>query len=422
MNLAETLNLQCRCETLQRPLVVQSLGEQLAQTHPHLFSAAPVFISSTDAARVAEAVAALHRVAALPGWQEAATAGRDAAARVAHGPQGAFMGYDFHLGESGPRLIEINTNAGGAFLHAVALRAHEACCSPFDAMFDTPTTGRDELDDAFMAMFRAEWRSQRGDAPWRTVLIVDDDPAGQYLAPEFELARRLFERHGLRAAVADARELQWEGGRLWHPALPGEAVDLVYNRATDFDLLDPAHAALRAAYLSGAAVVTPHPHAHAVHADKRNLVTLGDEARLAAWGASEADLATIRAVVPRTRPVTPESADSLWAERRRLFFKPDAGYGSKGTYRGDKLTRRVWEEIAAGGYVAQEFVAPSERLVGVGGEDVRLKLDVRAYAYAGQVLVLAARVYAGQTTNFRTPGGGFAAVVVVPDGPGGCDC
>jgi hypothetical protein len=28
-------------------------------------------------------------------------------------PRGVFMGYDFHLTESGPKLIEINTNAGG---------------------------------------------------------------------------------------------------------------------------------------------------------------------------------------------------------------------------------------------------------------------------------------------------------------------
>ena len=41
---------------------------------------------------------------------------------------------------------------------------------------------------------------------------------------------------------------------------------------------------------------------------------------------------------------------------------------------------------------------------------VRLKLDVRCYAYDGRVLMLAARLYQGQTTNFRTPGGGFATV------------
>ena len=39
-----------------------------------------------------------------------------------------------------------------------------------------------------------------------------------------------------------------------------------------------------------------------------------------------------------------------------------------------------------------------------------LKADVRNYAYAGEVRLVAARLYQGQTTNFRTPGGGFAPV------------
>ena len=41
-----------------------------------------------------------------------------------------------------------------------------------------------------------------------------------------------------------------------------------------------------------------------------------------------------------------------------------------------------------------------------------LKLDVRLYTYRGAALLCAARVYQGQTTNFRTPGGGFAPVFV----------
>ena len=58
---------------------------------------------------------------------------------------------------------------------------------------------------------------------------------------------------------------------------------------------------------------------------------------------------------------------------------------------------------------------PSERLIEVDGVPTDLKFDIRAYAYAGQVQLLAARMYSGQTTNFRTPGGGFAPVIVVPD-------
>jgi hypothetical protein len=423
MNLAESLNLECVCSTLRPELLAREftalsgspgMAQQLASERPNLFSATPVFIGGDDFATLAHSVAALDRTAALPGYRAAVLQHAPPIALADHGPMGALMGYDFHLGSSGPRLIEINTNAGGAFLHAAAARAHSACCERMHGVLDVPVDMQ-HVDAAFIEMFRCEWRAQRGDAPLRTVTIVDDDPAQQFLAPEFELARRLFLAHGIEAVVADPRELRWSEDRLWHAALPsGHPVDLVYNRLTDFDLSQPHHAALREAYVSGATVVTPSPRAHALHADKRNLIALSDGERLAQWGVPEADRALLSRVVPKTQAVTAESADALWAERRHLFFKPAGGYGSKAAYRGDKLTRRVWSEIVEGGFVAQELVMPSERLVDVGGLPTRLKLDVRAYAYAGRILLLAARTYAGQTTNFRTPGGGFSPVIVLP--------
>jgi hypothetical protein len=54
--------------------------------------------------------------------------------------------------------------------------------------------------------------------------------------------------------------------------------------------------------------------------------------------------------------------------------------------------------------------------VAVDGERIELKADVRLYTYAGAVLLTAARLYQGQTTNMRTPGGGFAPVLALePD-------
>ena len=60
--------------------------------------------------------------------------------------------------------------------------------------------------------------------------------------------------------------------------------------------------------------------------------------------------------------------------------------------------------------MAQALVAPSERHLRVADEDVLLKMDLRNYVYAGEVQLLASRLYQGQTTNFRTRGGGFAPV------------
>jgi len=163
------------------------------------------------------------------------------------------------------------------------------------------------------------------------------------------------------------------------------------------------------AYLNKDVVVSPHPRAHAVYADKRNLSLLCDRNFLSTTGLDPSSVELLLAAVPTTIRVTRTNRDALWERRRQLFFKPAAGFGSKASYRGDKLTLRVWEQIGQGEYVAQEIVRPSERHVATASAP--LKVDLRCYAYHGAVLLYAARMYQGQTTNFRTPGGGFAPVL-----------
>jgi uncharacterized circularly permuted ATP-grasp superfamily protein len=137
-----------------------------------------------------------------------------------------------------------------------------------------------------------------------------------------------------------------------------------------------------------------------------------DQATLRAWGLTP-DLLADLCAIPRTVEVTPSNADQLWAERKNLFFKPASGHGGKAVYRGDKLTKSVWTEISKGGYVAQDFAAPSERVIEINGARQARKVDVRLYTYEGQILLTAARLYQGQVTNFRTPGGGFAPIFAI---------
>jgi hypothetical protein len=42
-----------------------------------------------------------------------------------------------------------------------------------------------------------------------------------------------------------------------------------------------------------------------------------------------------------------------------------------------------------------------------------LRVDIRSYVGGDETLLRAARLYRGQTTNFRTPGGGFAPVLTL---------
>lgn len=417
---AQALNRHCNCRSLDAEQLRQQLeGEpalmglaaEIAHTRPHLFSATAVFVAPNTLQAMANIVAAIELVVHQPAYRDEVLDRAPAIARVDHGPRGVFMGYDFHLCADGPQLIEINTNAGGALLNRALARAQHACCTQIEPHLQ-PTAKLDTLDKLWLQMFVDEWVMQRGSGRPGRIAIVDDDPTRQYLYPEFQLFQELFRSAGIDAVIADPAELSWHQGRLNHARGP---IDMIYNRLTDFYLEASSLAAIRSAFEADAVVLSPHPHAHALYADKRNLALLSDPARLAALDTPAATTATLLAGIPRTLEVSPERAAELWAKRRELFFKPASGFGSRAAYRGDKLTRRVWQSILDGDYVAQSIALPSERLVSIDGQDSELKLDIRAYAYAGQIQFATARLYMGQTTNFRTPGGGFAPVFLTLD-------
>ncbi len=419
--MAEELNRSCHCITVDPVALSQHLESgpltagvyaSIVQNQPNLFSASPVFIARAHLEHMQDVIGAIGSVVRSAGFRAWALRLAPAVARRDHGPRGVFLGFDFHLGHDGPQLIEINTNAGGALLNAALARAQQACCAEVEAAVRAAVDA-DGLEPGFVAMFRDEWRGQRGAAPLSRVAIVDDDPTAQYLYPEFLRFQQLFRHAGLDAAIVDPRRLAHERGALW---ADGERVDLVYNRLTDFWLAGASCAALRAAYEAGDVVVTPNPHVYALYADKRHLTVLSDPDRLRAWGIAPDAVALLAASVPRTHLVDPAEGAALWRARRQYFFKPVDGYGSKAAYRGDKLTRATWEQILGRPYVAQRLVPPSERTIAIDGCEVPLKLDLRNYVYSGQVQLVAARLYQGQTTNVRTAGGGFAPVFTATAG------
>ena len=395
------------CEALEREAEDPEFCRTLIGPKTHLFSNVPVFLPEAGVGEMLRIVHAVEAATRLPGYRDAALSWAPDIARHDFGPVGVFMGYDFHLAADGPRLIEVNTNAGGAFLNALLAKAQRACCKEVEVALGRPEA--DDFEPAVMRMFQHEWELQKGQGIPRRIAIVDDRPTEQYLYPEFLLVQRFFQKNGIDAVIVDGNQFRYEHGQL---LAEGKPVDLVYNRLVDFSFGDPEHQDLRAAYLDGAVVVTPNPRVHALYADKRNLALLSDHAALHSWGAPPKMLADL-AGVPHTVLVTSDNAQELWQARKSLFFKPAGGYGSKAVYRGDKVTRGVWAEIIRGGYVAQDFAAPSERMVRLDGSPEARKADVRLYVYNGQVLLTAARLYQGQTTNFRTPGGGFAPVFVI---------
>lgn len=419
---ADWANAECMCVTLDRQRLATLLdtelgesgaGDTLLASQSNLFANAPVFIDPATLSAMTEVVTAIETVAKTPAFRSVVMGWAPSSAARDFGPKGVFMGYDFHLTANGPRLIEINTNAGGAFLNALLADAQTQCCRE-----TRPALAADISQDTFRTriarMFEEEWHAQDRAGELESIAIVDDDPEGQPLFPEFLAARTLLQEHGYEAVVAGPEDLELSPAGL---LFEGRKIDLVYNRLVDFSLDRPESRTLREAYMTGRVVLSPNPHIHALYADKRNLCLLSDPDWLASCGLSERETKVILAAVPKTAIVDRKNAEQFWSERRDWFFKPARGYGSKAAYRGAKLTRRVWSEIAEGGYVAQRFTPPSTRKVRLENDTAELKVDVRLYTYGGEILLRAARLYQGQATNMRTPGGGFSPILPMPDAP-----
>jgi hypothetical protein len=110
------------------------------------------------------------------------------------------------------------------------------------------------------------------------------------------------------------------------------------------------------------------------------------------------------------------SFEEAWGTRREWVFKPTAAFASKAVYRGDKISKRRLKEIyAERDFVAQRRVDPGTIEVETVEGPREMKFDVRAYVYRERIFLLGARVYQGQVTNMRSPGGGFSAICVSRD-------
>lgn len=390
---AAWLNQNCACQSMKTDTAIGTTNSFSAPT--------PVFLATQQFEEIKQNIQILQSLIDQPNYQAAALADApDIATRPAPTNPGMFMSFDFHIADGQMQLIEINTNAGGAMLVNQLHQQQDICCWE-----ESPLTWLD-FEEFVVQMFENEWRTENTNAPLRNIAIVDESPDNQFLFEEFQLTLNLLKSRRYNAMIADPAEFTWDGQRL---SVDGKHIDLIYNRSTDFYLERKTHAAIRAAYLAQSIVLSPNPRHHALYASKANLSRLSDPEFLRKLNCSPAEQKHLSSLI-QAQLVTTENADELWLKRKKLFFKPSDGHAGKAVYRGDKLTKKSWAHILANKYIAQRNFKPEIRLTRNGDDYTTMKSDLRFYTYRGEVFAAAARLYAGQTTNFRTQGGGFAPI------------
>lgn len=299
------------------------------------------------------------------------------------------MAYDFHTTESGECfLVEINTNAAG-FLLAATLDLVKKGGDPRD---------HSALNQLFMS-FENELKLFRGSKPAAAhVAITDEQILEQRMLPEFYMYLDFFKSRGWSAELVEASEFK--------------SADLVYNRTTDFYFETDGTQKLRAAYLNKTACFSPQPLEYWLLADKERLVEMGREDFWSGLPATESERAAIQKVlIPTFDKSVIGSEQDIWEQRKSLFFKPKRSHGGKSVYRGESVSRKVFERLMQDDILIQKFV-PAQKVPSENAQSPldNWKFDLRFFVYEDQVQMVAARAYQGQVTNFASEFGGFTFV------------
>lgn len=304
------------------------------------------------------------------------------------------MSYDFHLNHEGDlKLIEINTNAAFLLMGALLYQSR-------NQRFPIEDFSISEICE------NIQQESKLADLPLHTIAIVDEKPEQQRLFVEFLLYNQLFNNYGFASRITDSSDFTYSQAGLFSQSTK---IDFIYNRCTDFFFDQPIHSQLKQAYLDRSCVFSPNPHEYNLLADKERMIE---------WTTShENSNDWIRFIQPikqhllEARLLDDANKDHVWSNKKTFFIKPLTSFGSKGSYRGEGISRVNFEQLINKNCLAQEFCPAPEMIFAKNGiEPVKLKYDLRFYVYRDRVQNVMARLYQGQVTNLKTPYGGFATV------------
>jgi len=284
------------------------------------------------------------------------------------------MAFDFHLTPTGPKLIEINTNADNV---STALQILDE------------SGRRAESDHIRSKIVHAIFKEYKLACPLGTlkcVCIVDFELCNHRMIEEYEQIANLLRKAGIDCFVAEPHEIARENDRLYYD---GKSIDLIYNRlSTDKRLLHPDCKLIRDVAIKEGVVLTPHPAVYVRTADKRQLVKMQHQC------------------VPKSFVLSERTRTEWWKTRLNYVFKPFTGYASQGVVIGAEMTQRDLRAMRDD-HVVQKFV---ETPLSNDGS----RFDFRLYTHGKNVFIAITRHFVGEKMNMQHPFSGIRLTEVQP--------
>lgn len=330
---------------------------------------------------------------------------------------------DAFAAPGGPRFIEVNSDAPAGFGYADRMARVFEAQAPFrelERRFPIRyAASAPALVEAVLGAFHA-----RGGRGTPRVAIVDF--AHVKTRPDQEILREAFLERGAPCLLADPRDCELRGGRLFAAGAPA---DVVYRRAVLSELVaaETEVRGLLAAYAARAACFVNSFRCR-LSEDKAFFALVSDEQFAPLL--EPAERALLERVVPWTRKLearrtshgdaTVELLDFTVAERERLVLKPAHGYGGQDVLIGSETSAAAWEQAVArgagAGFVVQQRQAiPEEPFPSLEAgrlEFVPLKLNVNPFYVRGADVGAVARVSRASVINVGAGGGSVPTFVV----------
>jgi hypothetical protein len=288
--------------------------------------------------------------------------------RVDPGPPDVVISrLDAFLIPSGPRFIEINSDAPAGFGYGDRMAEVFKELPVLRAFGERRRVRYEPSGERLVDAVLGAWHARGGESIPRVAIV---DWAEVKTRADQEILREVFDAAGAPCVLEDPRALEVKDGKLCGASGP---IDVVYRRGVLSELVEreaEVEAFLRA-YREGLCVFVNGFRCH-LSEDKAFFGLLGDEAFASLLTPDEREF--VRLVVPWTRKLEERKTRREGSEvdlvpfvvryREGLVLKPAHGYGGRSVFVGDETPAMEWERavLAALGssWVVQEKVTIPE--------------------------------------------------------------
>ncbi|CAH9018645.1 hypothetical protein [Candidatus Nitrosacidococcus sp. I8] len=338
-------------------------------------------------------VKVFEQVTTRPSWQAGVTQTMPEIAQHRRLESCFFSAWDFHIppGEK-PQIIEFNDNGSGLFYAGIINEQYHLAFHPDQAVGIKSALSFTRLKDKILACIEQELHHFFKTQPQGVFLILEQAEILQHskFKEELYLLQKLLQDQGYETAIGSPEETSYRNGQLLWQDKP---VIFIINRTTDFLWKTESFSSIRTAYLADqSCYIAPNPFTYGTRSYKGLLEPLS----LPDWdeklGISPDERKILNTHIPETHILREENLDLIAERKEEFIFKPAQGFAAQGLLDNRQVGRSRLRRLLKDhrGYVAQKKT-PKSQLSDKNGKPMDLWVDLRVWAYQGEILALSGR-------------------------------